>query len=126
MVLDFIHAVALLWFLHCLADFGLQSEAMARGKNKNLELKNKERLVKEGIIKEEAFKKCWGWWLSGHAGIHALLIMLVFPTFWYLGLIEFIAHYTLDYIKTNGKTNPHQDQMFHIILRIIYALVVVL
>jgi hypothetical protein len=126
MILEYLRLFFILWALHALADFALQSDVMAKGKNRNLEGENKKRLVKEGIVKEGEFKKCWFWWLSGHALIHGGLIALVFPAFWWLGVMETFAHFLIDFIKCDKKTNPHQDQFLHVSLRLFYALIIVI
>jgi hypothetical protein len=94
-------------FLHTLGDFALQSEAMARGKEKGGETKKNEMRF---------------YWLSAHALIQGGLIFLVFGNP-YLFIIEVITHFFIDLAKTHNRTNIHQDQGTHIALRFSYALI---
>lgn len=111
-----IKTLFILFFIHALADFALQSDAMAKGKNRH---------VKTIPPINQKLMPCWYWWLSAHALIHGGLIVVIFGNIW-LGLIEFIAHFIIDFIKCEGKTNPLQDQILHYSLKIIYALILIL
>ena len=89
-----------LWLLicgHALADFALQSEAMAIGKNRN---STKFRVLP------------WGYWLTSHALIHGLAVTLVLgPIF---GVAEFVAHWLIDFGKCESWYGIHYDQMLHL------------
>ena len=153
-MIEIIRIFFILMFLHALADFSLQSDAMAKGKNRLTQIKIREELPmthitkkKEELTKKELklfskgydlnkikyfefhekrlpngqkFVNCWFYWMSAHALIQGGLIMLIFPEFWYLGLIEVIIHFIIDFMKCQNKLNPHQDQLLHFVFRIMY------
>lgn len=107
--------LTVLLFLHALADFALQSDAMAKGKNRH---------IKTTPPPGQKYMPCWHWWLSAHAAIHGGLIIVTLGV-WWLGLIEFCAHFIIDFLKCDNVTNPNQDQACHLSLRIIYSIVLV-
>ena len=161
-MIEIIRIFFILMFLHALADFSLQSDAMAKGKNRltqirifnklpivvikedpktwdiekiksykmkydckidldetdHIEFRQKDRFLPNG----QKFVNCWFYWMSAHALIHGGVIALVFPEFWYLGLIEVIIHFIIDFMKCQNKLNPHQDQFLHFIFRIAYLI----
>ena len=98
-----------LMVLHALGDFALQSEAMAKGKNRH---------IKTTPPPGQKYKPCWYWWLSAHALIEGGLIYLIFGNV-VIGLVEVIVHFSLDFIKCDNVTTPNQDQAFHILFRVI-------
>lgn len=112
---DFAYNILVLLFIHALADFALQSDVMAKGKNRHTKL-----VAPEG----QKLMPVWHWWLSAHAAIHGGLIIVIFSV-WWLGLIEFCAHFIIDFIKCENVTNPDQDQAFHLSLKIVYAIMLV-
>jgi|HubBroStandDraft_4_1064222.scaffolds.fasta_scaffold59624_4 hypothetical protein len=94
------HFLTLLWWLvvgHALADFALQSDAMALGKNRHLSNKT-------GVP--------WPYWLSAHAMIHGgtVAIILRSPV---LGVFETMAHWVIDFGKCEGYYGIHIDQALH-------------
>lgn len=163
-MIEIIRIFFTLMFLHALADFSLQSDAMAKGKNRLTQIRIKEmtpeamkRVRIEHMTQEEIsdyekkwdcsldevdtvsyhlgyrllpngqkFVNCWFYWMSAHALIHGGIIALVFPEFWYLGLIEVIIHFIIDFMKCQNKLNPHQDQFLHFIFRIMYLINIVI
>ena len=113
--MDFGYILIVMLFLHALADFALQSDAMAKGKNRH---------IKGSAPPGQKLMPCWYWWLSAHALIQGGLIIVTFGV-WWLGLIEIISHFIIDFLKCDNVTNPNQDQACHLSLRIIYAIVLV-
>ena len=99
---------------HALADFALQPDAMAKGKNRNRK--------PDFIPKGQKFIPCWYYWLSAHALIHAGFVWLFTGNVW-LGLAEFILHFVIDFVKCENWTNPNQDQLLHFICRLVYIMV---
>ena len=123
-MIEYIQTFLVLWFLHALADFSLQSDAMAQGKNFKQEAINYNKWV-DGLGRDpKLFKKCWFWWLSAHALIQGGLLWIFFNNYW-LFAIEAVSHFTLDLTKCAEKTNPHQDQAAHIGLRVVYTIIIV-
>jgi len=98
---------------HALADFSLQTDAMAKGKNRN----KKPDYVPVG----QKFVSCWPYWLSAHALISGGAVYLVTNNL-LLGIFETIAHWIIDFAKCENWTNPDQDQALHIICRIGYVI----
>ena len=103
----------LLMMAHALADFSLQGDAMAKGKNRN----RKPDYVPEG----QKLMPCWPYWLSAHALISGGAVYLVTGSI-YLGCAEVILHFIIDFIKCENWTNPHIDQALHILCRIGYVI----
>lgn len=96
---------------HALADTALQTEIMAKLKNRH----NKADYVPKG----QKYVPCWPYWLSAHALIHGGIVYLITANLWF-GLIETAAHWIIDFLKCENKTNPHQDQLLHFLCKLIY------
>ncbi len=101
------HMIDLLFWLlvgHAICDYPLQGDFLSRGKN--------HRNPIPGIP----------WWqcLAAHSLIHAGMVMLVTgrPVF---ALIEFVAHAATDYLKSEGALGFNEDQLQHVLLKIIFA-----
>lgn len=94
-----------LCFGHCLCDFPLQSDKIAKGKNPGLAL--------EDIA--------WPYWMAGHAGTHALAVALLSGNAW-LGLGEFAAHFLIDWGKCRGMFELGVDQGLHLGCKAIWTL----
>jgi len=105
-----------LMVLHAISDFALQSEAMAKGKNRHN--------ITEAP-KGQKYMPCWHWWLSAHALISGGLMYLITGNI-FIGLIETAVHFTLDFLKCDNRTNPNQDQALHILSIIIYSILLVI
>lgn len=100
-----IHVLLLLLAGHALADYPLQGEFLAKGKN--------HRAPLPGVP----------WWhcLLAHASIHGALVGLIVGYFtgivWLaimLGLLEFAVHAVVDYVKCDGWIDIHLDQALHV------------
>lgn len=89
---------------HFVADYPLQGDAVATGKNKNLEY------AKFGVP--------WYYWMAGHAATHSMVVALVTQNF-FAGLFEFVAHFIIDWLKCSRMINLHVDQLLHIICKLI-------
>jgi hypothetical protein len=101
------HFLCLLWWLiagHALADFALQSETMALGKNRHLSSKT-------GVP--------WPYWLGAHALIHGgvVAIILTSPI---LGIFETVAHWIIDFGKCDGCYSIHIDQALHAACKLLW------
>ena len=97
-----------------IADFGLQLDAMAKGKNRHRQAPD---LVPEG----QKPVAVWPYYLTAHALIHAGMVWWATGSIW-LGLTEFVLHWLIDYAKCENLTNPHGDQLLHLICRLLYLL----
>ena len=98
---------------HALADFSLQTDSMAKGKNRN----KKPDYIPEG----QKFVPCWPYWLSAHALISGGAVYLVTNSL-FIGMFETVAHWLIDFAKCENLTTPDQDQALHIICRIGYVI----
>ena len=67
------------------------------------------------------YQACWFWVLSAHALIHGGAVYVVTGSAW-LGLVETIAHWTIDFLKCENKFGIHADQTLHIATKVILAL----
>ena len=105
-----------LLFAHALADFSLQIDAMAKGKNRNV----KPDYTRPG----QKYTPCWFYWLTSHALIHGGLVAMVTLNVW-LGIAETVLHWLIDFAKCKSKTNLHQDQLLHMLCKAVYILVLV-
>lgn len=94
----------LLFVGHGVADYPLQGDLLARGKNHKAPL--------PGIP----------WWqcLIWHALIHAGAVGLITHSVW-LGLAEFAVHCVIDYGKCDGWFGFNTDQALHVICKILWV-----
>jgi len=99
--------LALLLIGHALADYPLQGEWIAKAKNHKL------NLVGEII---------WPHVLACHAAIHAGFVWMITGNGW-LGLCEFIAHFVIDYAKSDGKLTYNQDQTLHLLCKVLWVVI---
>lgn len=98
--------ISLLIAGHCLADFPLQSEAIAINKNRH---------AKTELQKHVPF---W-YWLLSHSIIHGAAVGLITGSLG-LGIAETIAHAAIDFGKCEKWYNIHQDQVLHVVCKIIW------
>lgn len=91
---------------HFLADYPLQGDFLARGKNR------------ANPIPGVPFYQC----LVAHAFIHAGTVFLITGNFW-IAIAELIAHAAIDDAKCTGKIGFNTDQILHIICKIVWVLI---
>lgn len=98
---------SILWMLigHAVADYPLQGDWLAKAKNRTLDL-----IPGESI---------WFGALCFHAAIHAGAVKLATGS-WTLALCEFFAHSLIDDAKCRGKLSYGNDQMLHVICKMIW------
>jgi hypothetical protein len=90
---------------HALADYPLQTEFIALGKNHRLP---PERIP--GGLGET--RGVWVHCLTAHCLIHAGVVWLLTGSV-LLGLVELVLHWIIDFLKSEGWTNLHVDQFLH-------------
>ncbi len=107
---EFLMLLFLLLAGHALADFVLQTEVMAIGKNRHSK------------IHEEKGKHfpTWHYWMGAHTLIHGGMVCLLTQSL-LLGLIETLLHTLIDFLKCEGKLSFHQDQFLHLVCKIGYC-----
>ena len=111
------YIIIILIFSHFLADFTLQTDAMAKGKNRN----RKIDYIPEG----QKLVPVWPYWLSAHAIIHGGMLY-IFTLNPYVFIVESISHFIIDFIKCENWTNPNQDQGLHGLMKIIEFIILVM
>jgi len=99
---------------HVFGDFVFQSDIMAKLKNRH----NKP----DWIPNHQKYVLCWPYWLTAHAIIHGACLYYVTSSLM-CAIIEVIFHWFIDFLKCEGKTNPHEDQVYHIFLKICYWMI---
>lgn len=85
---------------HYLADFGLQNEFIAK-------------------FKVPGSAPFWFHVLIAHCAIQAIPVLLVTGNAG-LGIAEFVAHFLIDFTKGKGKLSFNQDQLLHIVCKLIW------
>ena len=89
---------------HALADYPLQGDFLARGKNHKAPL--------PGV----PFYHC----LVAHALIHGGMVALLTRNVW-LGVAETIVHMAIDYGKCDGRYGLDVDQSLHILCKTVWV-----
>ncbi len=96
-----------LLFAHALADFPLQGDFLARGKDHTTEFGRQ-------------------WWhiaLPAHAMIHAGSVAIVTHDVFF-GMVEFVAHGLIDFLKCDKRISVEVDQALHLGCKVVYAYLV--
>lgn len=93
---------------HALADYPLQGDFLAKGKNHKAPI--------PGIP--------WGHPLAAHSAIHAGFVGIITGSIW-LGLAEFVIHAATDHAKCDGRISYNTDQAIHIGCKAVWAVLVV-
>ena len=106
----------LFWLLcgHALADFPLQSDFMARGKNRHTPAFN--------VPAGQTPQAIWPWVLSAHAAVHAGAVALATGSVAW-GCVEFVLHWIIDWLKCENVTGIHADQALHVLCKCGYAFI---
>ena len=95
---------------HALFDYPLQGDFLS---------KNKNRHYKDEI---NNVKGLWIHCLTSHSILHAGSIWLITGSF-IIGIMEFVLHWIIDFLKCEGITNFHADQFLHVLCRILYVII---
>lgn len=88
---------------HFIADYGLQSEYMAKNKS------------------SQSGYPHWADVLLAHVGIHGFFVALITGS-WILGVAEMIAHFILDEMKSRSLTRYRFDQVAHLLCKVLWFL----
>lgn len=89
---------------HALCDYPLQGDFLAKAKNKFMPI--------TGVP--------WYQAMTAHASIHAGAVGLITGNI-YLGIAEFVAHFSIDYLKCANKLSFNQDQALHIYCKLAWV-----
>jgi uncharacterized protein DUF3307 len=95
---------------HALADFVLQTDTMARAKDRHSDF---------AMDKGESFPP-WYYWLAAHALVHGGVVFVVTGSA-VLALVEVILHSAIDYAKCERWIGFHQDQALHVLCKVGYC-----
>lgn len=104
------------WLLvgHALADYPLQGDFLARGKNRHLPA----AYLPPGQVAQAI----WPWCLTAHALIHAGAVAY-FTGSVLVGVVELGLHWAIDFAKCESWTGIHTDQTLHVACKVAYVLV---
>lgn len=98
---------------HAICDFALQSDTMAKGKNRH----NKTQPPPGA-----KFQPTWMYWLGAHSLIHGAGVALVTGV-WWLGLCEVIVHGLIDFNKCENRYGIHADQFLHLLSKVFWIFI---
>jgi len=102
-----INLLVMLALGHFLGDFALQSDRMA----------NEKCPGQNSVLP-------WQWWLGSHGAIHGFLVALITGQAW-LGLLEWVAHITIDRCKCRHTFGLKGDQLLHLSCKVVWTLLAV-
>ena len=95
---------------HALFDYPLQGDFLSRNKNRHFKDENNN------------VKGLWIHCLTSHSILHAGSVWLITGSF-IIGIMEFVLHWIIDFLKCEGITNFHIDQFLHVLCRILYVII---
>lgn len=91
---------------HAANDYALQGDAVAVNKNRNANTPLQQHVP-------------WYYWLGAHALQHGGAVALITGSAW-LGLVETIAHFAIDFGKCEKKYDIHGDQILHLACKLVW------
>ena len=94
---------------HALADYAFQSDFMAN---------RKQPRFPETL--HDAYGPWW-WWMLAHSLINGMLVGSILH-WWVLGLLETLVHFGLDTAKGMGQLTTTQDQVGHLLSKVVWML----
>lgn len=93
---------------HAICDTALQSDSMARGKNR-----------RRAVERASKYSPAWFHWLLAHALIHGGAVALVTGV-WWLGAAETVCHAAIDYNKCEDRFGMTTDQVLHYVCKALW------
>lgn len=106
MFVDPLAALTLLIFGHLVGDYVLQTDSIARGKNRH--------------VNYEIYSVPWYYWMASHCAVHGGLVYLVTGSI-VLALAEFICHFVIDEMKCASVIGLHTDQFGHLLCKMAWV-----
>jgi hypothetical protein len=100
---------------HAVADFCLQTDSIARGKNRHSGPPKQYDPRVHGPL-----QTTWPYYLGAHALTHGLAVALITGD-WRLGLCETAMHALIDAAKCEKCFGIHADQLLHLITKLVWA-----
>jgi hypothetical protein len=104
-----------LFVAHFVADYPLQTPEMGKYKNKKNQPTPPDKDAKPVSV--------WFAYLTSHAFVHSGLSALVVG--WKVGFVIGLIHWVQDYFKCKYQYSPNIDQIIHLTVLIIIALMVI-
>jgi hypothetical protein len=98
---------------HSVADFPLQGEFLAIGKNRRILMRLKDPTRPPEM---------WVFCMAAHCLVHAGSVWLISGSVVW-GVVELVLHWGLDVAKCNGRTNFAFDQMAHVACKAVSVIV---
>lgn len=92
---------------HFVMDYPLQGDTTAREKN-------------PGSTTELQKHVPWYFWMIAHCFAHSVVVAVLTRSV-ILTACEFASHFALDYYKCRNKINIHQDQVGHMMMKVVYS-----
>lgn len=92
---------------HFVCDYTFQTEAIALGKNR--------------AIDKARFGVNWWYWMSAHAFTHGLAFYFITGSVM-VAVADTFAHFVIDDSKCTGLIGIHEDQIAHLVWRIIVVI----
>lgn len=89
---------------HALADYPLQGDFLAQGKNRHTTVG----------------AQWWPWLLGSHALIHGGFVWAITGSMT-LGVAEIVAHAGIDFMKCEKRIGFHTDQTIHVLCKVAWA-----
>lgn len=99
---------ALLVVGHFLADYPLQGDFIAKGKNRTAPIPSIP----------------WQHPMAAHTIIHGGFVGIITGSIW-LGVAEFAIHWLTDDAKCRGRIGYHADQAIHIACKLLWAIILI-
>lgn len=96
---------------HAVADFPLQGEYLAIGKNRRFLLRLADPARPASI---------WVACMSAHCLIHAGMVWVITGSA-LLAFVELVLHFFIDIAKCEGLTGFNTDQVLHILCKVLYV-----
>jgi hypothetical protein len=94
---------------HFLCDYPLQGDFIGRFKNRHTPSNMNPPIIP--------------WWhlMTAHSFIQAGAVLLITNNIFLAGF-ELVAHFIIDVLKCEGKTDINEDQIFHILCKLGYVI----
>lgn len=96
---------------HAIADFALQSDWMAKAKNRHRAPPGYDPKLHGPL------QRVWPYVLSAHALTHGLAVLLATGSY-VLGAAETVAHWLIDFGKCERWYGIHTDQAIHLMCKV--------
>ena len=93
---------------HFVCDYVLQTDPIARGKNRNTE--------------SCLFGVNWWYWMTSHSVTHGLGVGVITGSIT-LGLLETVAHWLIDFGKCEKWYGLHVDQLLHGVCKVLWVII---